>query len=356
MKTLFTYINHEFITEEFNKIDSEIICESLNCKVLKEVAKQLLDANKKDQQNIDDEKKKYADAGRKYWGNETSKIPKFAAVFANPYSGEAIRWDKVTDDDITEVDASTWDTMSGKNSADIRKVINLKKQEMLFIKDPNTNQYKYVIFNGGKLVRLSSDNAYNIGKTWDGLNQKQKIDLCKNCTLYFINIAGKTEEFAKFRADRFNQKYGMINLDPESLNQLAKDNRDRYKKLVTKMKAMNINNDTLIDKCNDLIQKISELTATVAKDPISNADMIYPLSTLTTYIYDKERWESKGRSGHTVGSNGLLPLLMNYINSAKYASRDGYEYSLDSLKSHKRNIEIKIDQIEKYAKKNNIAL
>ena len=97
MINLYSKIQDAFINEIFYEIDSNIIVESLNCKVLKELAKQL-------KQLYDDEKD--ARNNQKY-GSSYNQNKKFKNIFFSEYYSEysigRIQWDKITDDDIKEI-------------------------------------------------------------------------------------------------------------------------------------------------------------------------------------------------------------------------------------------------------------
>ena len=359
MKNLINYINEVFIDEELFKIDSEIICESLQCTVLREVAAQLMKYNKDQQAQIDKEKKESEAEGRHYWGRDKANSPKFSDVFVTKWS---LPWDKITDKDVQVVDASTWDTQAWKNSADIRKVINTKKTALLIVQDPKTKKFDFMIHYGGSPVILSKDHYYDynyksLGESWTGLNQKSKIELCKGKTLYFIDLTGKADETYELQNKRSSAKEGMIKLDPASLARMAEKNRERYKKIVAKMKSMNINNDPLFDACNNIIKKVTNLAVEVAKDPVSNADKLDAVAHIMPYVCDTRRWEQTGKwTGMYKGVNGLLPMIVSYARNVKYAAAEGSEYGLGEVKKAKAEIEKALVKIDDLAKKYNITL
>ena len=75
MINLYSKIQDAFINEIFYEIDSNIIVESLNCKVLKELAKQL-------KQLYDDEKD---ERNNQKYGSSYNKNKKFKNIFFSEY-------------------------------------------------------------------------------------------------------------------------------------------------------------------------------------------------------------------------------------------------------------------------------
>ena len=113
MINLYSKIQDAFVNEIFYEIDSNIIVESLNCKVLKEVAKQL-------KQQYYDEKD--AKNNEKYGSYVKNK--QFKNIFSLGYSMHRIQWDKITDDDIKEIDlTAASDKEQRKAEQEARKVL-----------------------------------------------------------------------------------------------------------------------------------------------------------------------------------------------------------------------------------------
>lgn len=334
MKQLVELIKEQFVYEKLEQINNEIITESLNASILKDLAKQLLD-------QINNEKKEKEN--EKY---RTIYNKSFKQIF-----GEAsIPWNEIEDKDIETIDAQTWNEKKLKNANEklIRSIIKCDKHAIIISRDPETKVFEYVILNWGNMFYLypgkggywSNKNAgastgQGGGRHYRDLNQREKIDLLNNKTLYIIDVSKYMGQMTKKRSDRFQSKQGVINFDPESLRRIARDNIERYKKILSQRKATNQNNDKLLDEANEIIKKISNITIQVAKDPLSYADVISKVATLSKYVYDERRYVqgyTRRQQGYYTGVNGLIPLVAKYVEAIKDA-KSGYDWGSKNIDS-----------------------
>lgn len=345
MENLSRYIEDQFIIEQFKYIDANLVTESLNCKLLQDLAKQL-----KQQRKDEEEKIKNSESYNSYIQNKS-----FKQIFGN-----SIRWDKVTNDDISIY-------YNENNDADkmVRKVIQQKTPAFLIIQDPDTKDFEYAILTWGNVINLKDRRSHTAGESltvrissrrWKDLSLSEKVELTHGKTLYFINIEGKFDEINSLHRDRNLSKSGMVLFDEVSLKRMAEENVKRYKAIIAKRHAENDNNDKLIDEANEIITLVSNLATKVAKDPIKQADMIQPLSELTLYIYDVRKYvNGYGRNhwqGYYSGVNGILPMMMKYIEYKNKTAKNGDSYYNDSLKTYKKELENSINKakelIDKY--------
>ena len=342
MENLSKYIEDQFIIDQFNNIDVDIITESLNCKLLQDLAKQL-----RKQREV--EKTKNPDL--RYFSNQS-----FKQIFSN-----IIRWDKITNDDISIY-------YNENNDADkmVRKVIQQKTPAFLIIQDPDTKDFEYAILTWGSVINLKDRGArYSAGhrldvrissRSWRDLPLSEKLELTHGKTLYFINIEGKYDEINSLKLKRNQEKNNMVLLDETSLKRLAEKNVERYKAIIAKRHAENDNNDELIDEAHKIITLISNLAAKVAKEPIKNADLISPLSQLTLYIYDEREYvpSSRNYNGYYKGVNGILPMMMKYIEYKNKTAKNGESYYNDSLKTYKNELTKAVEKAKELINKYNL--
>lgn len=330
MKQLYESIKEKLIYENLNNINNEIITESINATIIKDVVKQLLDQinkEKKDKEN---------DAYRSIYNQS------FKQIFGN----YGIPWDKIEDKDIQTIDAQTWDETKLKNTNEklIRSVIKGNKDAIIFSRNPETKIFEFVILSWGRVYHLhgngwrkyaGSETGEGYGRHYRDLNQREKIDLFNNKTLYVIDTSQLKIDYQKTKQDRYQSKQGMIDLDPESLKRIARDNVERYKKILSQRKATNQNNDKLLDEANEIIKKISDISIQVAKDPLSYADVLSKVAALSKYIYDERRYvpgRTPRQQGYYTGVNGLIPLVAKYIEAIKDA-KSGWEWGSKNIDS-----------------------
>ena len=375
MKSLHDSIIDYFISESLDKIDQEIIYEKLNAQVLRDVVKQLKNIRAEDQAKIN---KEMEIEGNHFWGNSKSKMQLFKNIFGSGYYSRTIEWDKITDDDITVVNADEWNDpkKAKKLEQEIRQIIQSKQDKLIFSK--NGNKFEYVLFPGGDTLYLFIKNDgysyYNRKTPGDStmvrrsvrssvdLKQADKIALFVGKDLYIIdNITTRKNEYRDKLSDRFNSKQGMILFDEQSLKQIARDNLERYKKIIAQNKAAEENNqnDALMKKAGAVIEKIAHLASLVARDPIINADMVEPINVLCQYVYQERTYVPSTRynkSGYYTGKEGLLPNLMKYSKAVLSTKSSGHSYDKSNMEAAKTAIEKTLKDIEKYAQDKNIDL
>lgn len=338
MDNLINYIKESFIDETFDKINNEIITESLNAKVLQELAKQLLD-------HVNQEKKEKENDYYKTIYNRT---------FKDIFGKSQIVWDKISDSDIQEIEPQSWDVKKTKiaNEKLIRSVIKGDNSLLVFSRDPETKQFEYVILTWGEVYTLKPSygmgsgrrigNGY--GRHFKDLTQREKIDLFQNKIVYVID---KVQfDSSKIQTDRYNSKQGMINFDKYSLSKIAQDNKDRYQKIISQNKAKNASNDQLLEETTEIINKITEITVKVAKNPIKYLDIYYDVQSLSKLVYDERKYVEPTRynkKGYYSGLNGLLRLVVKYIEAVKY-SKDGYSWGTQQMDNTVKEIKERIQK------------
>ena len=360
MISLLNIIKQTTLLEEFNLIDAEIVCESLNCKLLQDLARQLKDLKFKKQEEID---KKYKEDMDK-WGHaykETNYNRTFKDIFG---TYEGIRWDKISDSDIKHIPAS--EDLNPKDKKELLQVIKSTSKNIVLVKDKEDKEFLYAIYTWGYVYRLTESGGYGYGngagsnvmhhngrKSKDLTNQ-EKLELCKGNNIYLIDVSNKVEG-QKIRQDRNIAKSGMVLLDPDSLKRLAEQNVERYKKILRENKANRLNNDELINKAKKIINQVASYAAMVAKDPVRHADLLSDVSSLTQWIYDKKSYHAPDRynkQGYYSGVNGLLPIIMSYAKLVKDLSNGGgYEHQSKELENAQKAMKEAVEKAEALIKK-----
>jgi len=356
MNNLINTIKQTILTEEFKAIDAEIVCESLNCKLLQDLARQLKDIKAKKQEEIE---KKYKEEQER-WGY-AYKDSNYNRTFKDIFGGnEGIRWDKISDSDIKHVPAS--DKMDKKDEKELKDVIKSTSKKIVLVKDKEDKEFIYAIYTWGYVYCLTDNGKISAGQTimkhgyrkTKDLTNKEKFELCKGNNLYFVDVSNKVEG-NQLKIERNAAKSGMILLDPDSLKKLAEQNVERYKKIMRENRAKNLNNDELINKAKKIINQVASYAAMVAKDPVRHADLLSDVSSLSQWIYDKKRYNQPTRynkQGYYSGVNGLLPILMEYADLVKDLSNGGgYSFQNDKLTSIQKTMKESIEKAEAILKK-----
>ena len=378
MKNLKNTIQNVLIEKLIDNIDTQIINEKLECKVLKDVAKQLLNIKQTHTQNIKHSKEEAAKNGSYYGGMDKTHNETFKQIFGNYWNTKQVKWSEIDDSSVSVYEPEDWDDnkRTKKMTKDIKEILGDKRDALIIIQNPDTNEFEWVIFNYNNMVKLTgstSPNGYyqdnyagertgsNTGRgKWHDIPLKDKIAYAQNKRLYYIDLTGKVSDLQKIKGERSAAKENMINLDPYSLQEMAEKNRERYKKIVAQIKAKKENADQLLDECNKIITKVAELATEIAKNPAVYADMIDPVASLSAYIYDKREYNPStkyNRQGYYSGVDGLLPQIIKYTKAKKSVVSgeyvDMYKKEMDSAK---KALEHSVDKIKEIATKYNIEL
>lgn len=356
MVNLIEYIKEELVQNILESINNEIICEKLNAQILKDLAAQLLNLKNKSKENGD-------------W-----KINKnFKEIFGSEYNGELLEWDKISDSDITTIDAKTWEDekLAKKNEKLIRNALKDKTKSLIITKNPEINEFDWVIYPlWHDMVALTDNSAKSYTKKHAGdktislygnrkkdIKNADKIELCRNKTLYIIDCEDKIKSIKDLKQKRYLDQKGSINFDPESLKRIARDNVERYKKIIAKNGLNRQHNDKLIDRCKTIIDKVAEISVKVAKDPIRYADNLYDVDILSQYVYGEVKYQSTGKySGYYSGKNGILPTLIKYAKNLKEGKTSTIypEMYKKDMEANKKALEKSCDEAEQLIQKLNI--
>ena len=138
------YIKHQFIIECFNKIDNEIICEALESKVLKEVAKQLSDGIKREKELKKDD------------SYSTLYNQSFKKIFGDGFGFKKVNWSEIKDSDVDKIEAGTWSIKKEavKNKKLLNDALKDKSNNIIITQNPVNGEYEWVILSWGEMIKL----------------------------------------------------------------------------------------------------------------------------------------------------------------------------------------------------------
>lgn len=354
MVNLLNTIKETIIIEEFKLIDAEIIYESLNCQIIRDLAAQLYKGRKDEEEKLNKEYEEDVKKGYKY----ASKRSPSNKIFKEIFGQEDVLWDKITDKDIETIQPTEDENEQKKIDKKVREVI--KGNGKIMIAKNKDGKFTCYINGWGTIYNLRQGSSYydhqgsNISSKGRGkeMPQYEKIEMMHGKTLYFITCTGRRE----IQHERGRAKSGIIMLDPDSLKRIAEKNVERYKKIIRDNKAKRLNNDELINKCKKIITKAASYATMVAKDPIRHADLIANVTELSAYIYDTRVYHaprSYRDKGYYSGVNGILPMMMKYTKSLNDVHRNGgaYEYQSDEVKSAQKAMEEAVKKAEELIQK-----
>lgn len=334
MKTFNEYIFEYQTYLSYLEIDNELITEKLNDPKLLELAKYLKQFSSKNSYND----------------------KSFSGIFGK-YN---IEWDKIQESDWNKIEnlkeAQKYIGKINSNSSNkyLRGIILIERNKKIsglfsyktYI-DFYNNRVEYD-YDNGTYSNVKKPRIINYDKIIDMKNLLQEGDIC-----YFLDLTPFEKSYIAKKSERDRNKKGMIlQGDEEFYKKLAKENIERYKKIIAKNKAEQAaKQDKLVEQVKDTINKVMELSIKIFQGGPKYADLQYSISSLIEKINSKQIWNSKGKS---TGSDGLLYIFNEYLSASLDVSKNGgYDFQRRNIEIYKnklnqiiQNIEQKITDIE----------
>ena len=325
MKSIIDYINESL----------QFINEAFECDVLKRA-----DASIKKLQ------KEQNDYYKEMYGDTTyvRKLQSIKDVFSWI---PGVELSKVTNDMVSEANPSDKETIKR-----IRKIIKGDLDEVC------------LGFINGNIKCITCDRG--ITYTWpvkvDVINsnisydspQYMKLAPFEDCdTVYFIEVTEEMRnEYYNKRKKRSDNRQGMIYQgDASFYAKLARDNRDRYRRIIQQNRAKKLEDDELIAQYKDIVDKTVKLSADVAANPEKYDSNFYQFTTLMENIYGKKVYNYKGHSSS--GQDGVFVLFTEYVDLKRDVMKDGgYEYQSRDLKTVGDKLKEKLNSVQAYIEKN----
>lgn len=324
MKSIIDYINENL----------QFINESFECDVLKKADASIKKLQK--QQN---------DYYKEMYGDTTyvRKLQSIKDVFSWI---PGVELSKVTNDMVSEASPSDKETMKR-----IRKIIKDDLNEVClgFINDTIR-----CIASGGitytwpvKVGVINSNVSY-------GSPQYMKLAPFEDCdTVYFIEVTDEMRnEYYNKRKKRSDNRQGMIYQgDASFYAKLAKDNRDRYRRIIQQNRAKKLEDDELIAQYKDIVDKTVKLSADVAANPEKYDSNFYQFTTLMENMYGRNVNYKAYHS--TTDQDGVFVLFTKYVDLKRDVMKDGgYEYQSRDLKTVGDKLKEKLNSVQTYIEKN----
>lgn len=238
---------------------------------------------------------------------------KFKNVF-NRF-GSTYMWDKVDSSDIKKFEWR-YKKPEAKYLTAAREIISDKRSGYIFV-------YKYDDHNKLHFTKIisSSKQVYNLDNNYDRWEAEKSTDIIdmisgnygyNNTDGMIILYYSKELSPSDLRQSRFDAKKGIVTNDPEYYREVARNNIERYKKIVAQNKANRGSRDVEnVQKIvNEFLQKVMQASNNVMKDPIKYSDRIFYLETLNEYAYNKMQY---GKNG-SIGRDGVLVLFNRYMD------------------------------------------
>ena len=352
MKSILEYLNTYFkdlaeIKEMKEEIDLEIISESFQCSILREINSYLEKKRKEDEEKAKTEKYYYR------------KTPKFKNIFYSGY--KSVRWDQITDEMVKEYSK---DDAEGVKLA--KRICSNRSNSfpgmIILVSNNEKSESKYpglILHTGWDTYyhSLVSDYCRSIGSS-ERVKPSEAEDLLTK-KFYIVDLSKLLSD--NIIVKRRQEKEGMVfQGDTDYYKKIALANYDRYKKYADKIKAEKDANDGVPEKVNEYIKKVMDLVTDFSTDPtryIKYDHIEYDIQALLEMTSDKKVWNhQRNGQGYISGQDGLLTVFAVYMKAKlslvkgnAYTSsmdRDRYDQAKKELEEIFKKIDQKISNIE----------
>ena len=264
-----------------------------------------------------------------------------------------IPWDEIDSSNVKECTK-----MDAKEKAKARNIISGRDDIRGIILLRNSKDEYTHIIHKKEIISLNPDAyRYSWGPSWSDEKPTELMYYVERADSMVIiswdwNMSNKRYTT---RRDRVNARSGMVHNTPEYYESVARENMERYKKIIAQNRA-NRMNDSEFDKIDAdveaIVQKTLQLTIEYRKNAktgdktqgIWDADRI---ENLNRDIYDKKVYVgyNRGNNGYS-GNNGLLVLYAEFNRCYVRFKADGDVYYERQMKQYKDELLLKIKELK----------
>ena len=244
----------------------------------------------------------------------------FKEIF-NKY-GSHVSWDQADSSHITNYNWR-YKSPSDKDLKAARAIISGKSFGYIITYSYEDNKLKFV-----RVIDHHKDTIVLGGKyaRWYQAKSTELIDMIignsysnPKCDGLIIIHAMRDLDNSEKRNERGQARSGMVENTPEYYRRVARENRERYKKIVAQNRA-NRNNGEVekVQKMVDaFLRDIMQASQNVMKNPMKYKDELFWLEKLNEYAYNRVSYDR----GKSYGEDGVLILFNRYMEIwAKTAS------------------------------------
>lgn len=150
---------------------------------------------------------------------------------------------------------------------------------------------------------------------------------------------------------RINSQRGIIYQgDAYFYSALARENRERYNKIIAKRKAELQDDTELIANYKELMKNVVKISSDVASNIDKYADKFITYQYLMAYINSTQWYDTRDRKSRSF--NGVLSLLQKYLDVKKDVKADGgFRHQRDEIVEYRKQLEAAIAKANEYVDK-----
>ena len=326
--------------KEYYKRNYEMVTESFQCNLLRELQQQL----KLRVKNNEEENE---------WAGNVGKDIK--STFKYIFSKWEIKWDAITDDMVKKCSTSNDNDIKEANFV-LSNRGNTYPAAIILV---NENKDVYPKYTGTLVKKYGEVRYYSFISDMELSSDPKKLKLNEvthmlTNTFYIINLSGLSSTNLKLKRSQdknSDQYYTSKESRTYAYERILKNNKTRYKAYTEKMKAQQQANDGIPEKVNEYMQKVTELLEKMSKNPIMYAKFEYNISSIMDSLNETKKWQQgrtwKDQSGY-VGNDGLLTVYKRYVTKKlALAGGSGSNTDKETLKQAKEEINKICERIDK---------
>lgn len=271
-----------------------------------------------------------------------------------------IEWDLIDSSNVQE-----YSKIDAKAKTKIRNIIAGRDGQhgIILLKKNINGPYDYIISNKKEVLNISGKHIYSkefyYGRTWQSKTSTElMIDYVDMCDSAVIISFDTNAIYARRRKnlDRVEARKGMVHNTPEYYEEVARENIERYKKIIAQNKAANKNKDfdqidkdveTIVQAAFKYAQNIRKNYKPNPNNPHNHYFETSKIENIMDEIYDKKVWvgynnKLVSHNNGYKGSEGLLSLYDQYMRSYIRSNATGDIGDLRKLETLKTLLDEKI--------------
>ena len=262
-----------------------------------------------------------------------------------------VEWDVMDSSNVTE-----YDKVDNKVLTICRNILSGRGDRGIILLRNSQDEYQYIIsYQKDMLVIKKAPERWYNG--WTDYTTTELIECIKKANSVVV-VTWDSEAMHRRNQKRISRgeaRQGMVQNTPEYYEEVARENRDRYKKILAQNRANGSDKDfEKIDKDIDaILTKVMQMTRDLRKNfKPNNSGTNYhfdisKIEELNRQIYDQKQWNhSRSGGGYYSGEHGLLVLYNYYTTFTLKVKNSGDNYYEREAKNYKEQLLQKIKDLK----------
>lgn len=262
-----------------------------------------------------------------------------------------IEWDSIDSSNVTE-----YDRIDNKVLTVCRNILSGRGDRGIILLRNSKDEYQYIISYQKDILVIRDYSQGRWYGSWINTTTTELIEYVKKADSVVV-ITWDSDAMSrrvKKQIGRGEARHGMVQNTPEYYEQVARENRERYKKMLAQNRANGSDKEfEKIDKEIDaILTKVMQKTRDLRKDfKPNNSGTNYhfdisKIEELNRQIYDQKQWNHGKNGGYYSGEHGLLVLYNYYTTCTLRVKNSGDNYYEREARKYKELLLQKIEDLK----------